>query len=68
MRSKILTSVAPDVKNDALLLCREVGAYLDDHKLDEAVTYSWCICCNRAFVLLRKLNNTPIYLLLRVYC
>ncbi|ENY5168578.1 TPA: cytidine deaminase [Vibrio parahaemolyticus] len=41
---KILTSVAPDVKNDALSLCMEVGAYLEAHKLDEAVTHSLCIC------------------------
>ncbi|RPB32627.1 cytidine deaminase, partial [Vibrio diabolicus] len=41
---KILTSVAPDVKNDALSLCMEVGAYLEAHKLDEAVTHSLCLC------------------------
>ncbi|WP_182033395.1 cytidine deaminase [Vibrio diabolicus] len=41
---KILTSVAPDVKNDALSLCMEVGAYLEAHKLNEAVTHSLCIC------------------------
>jgi len=40
---KILTSVAPDVKNDTLGLCMEVGAYLEAHKLDEAVTHSLCI-------------------------
>lgn len=28
---KILTSVAPDVKNAALSLCMEVGAYLEAH-------------------------------------
>jgi cytidine deaminase len=41
---KILTSVAPDTKNDGLALCMEVGAYLEAHKLDEAVTHSLCIC------------------------
>ncbi|HGE6053134.1 TPA: cytidine deaminase [Vibrio cholerae] len=40
---KILTSVAPDVKNDALSLCMEVGAYLEAHKLNEVVTHSLCI-------------------------
>ncbi|KXO12690.1 putative blasticidin S deaminase [Moritella sp. JT01] len=40
----ILTSVAPDVKNDGLSLCMEVGAYLEAHKLNEAVTHSLCIC------------------------
>ncbi|WP_217511789.1 cytidine deaminase [Vibrio metschnikovii] len=41
---KILTSVAPEVKNDALSLCMEVGAYLEAHKLNEVVTHSLCIC------------------------
>ena len=41
---KILTSVAPETKNDALSLCMEVGACLEAHKLDEAVTHSLCIC------------------------
>ncbi|SDH91616.1 cytidine deaminase [Vibrio xiamenensis] len=41
---KILTSVAPDVKNDALSLCMEVGAYLEAHKLNEEVTHSLCLC------------------------
>ena len=41
---KILTSVAPDVKNDGLSLCMEVGAYLEAHKLNEVVTHSLCIC------------------------
>ncbi|WP_217523271.1 cytidine deaminase, partial [Vibrio metschnikovii] len=41
---KILTSVAPVVKNDALSLCMEVGAYLEAHKLNEVVTHSLCIC------------------------
>jgi len=40
---RMLTSVAPDTKNDALALCMEVGAYLEAHKLDEAVTHSLCI-------------------------
>ena len=40
---KILTSVAPDTKNDGLSLCMEVGAYLEAHKLDEKVTHSLCI-------------------------
>ena len=33
---KILTSVSPDTKNDALSLCIEVGAYLEAHKINEA--------------------------------
>ncbi|OCQ53500.1 cytidine deaminase [Photorhabdus australis subsp. thailandensis] len=41
---KILTSIAPDTKNDALSLCMEVGAYLEAHKLNEAVTHSICLC------------------------
>lgn len=41
---KILTSVSPDVKNDALSLCMEVGAYLEAHKIDEAITHSLCLC------------------------
>jgi len=40
---KILTSIAPDVKNDGLSLCMEVGAYLEAHKLNEAVTHSLCV-------------------------
>lgn len=40
---RILTSVAPDTKNDALALCMEVGAYLEAHKLEESVTHSLCI-------------------------
>jgi len=40
---KILTSVAPDVKNESLSLCIEVGAYLEAHKLNEAVTHSLCV-------------------------
>jgi cytidine deaminase len=38
-----LTSVAPEVKNDVLSLCMEVGAYLEANKLNEAVTHSLCI-------------------------
>ncbi len=41
---KILTSISPDSKNEALSLCMEVGAYLEAHKLNEAVTHSLCIC------------------------
>jgi len=41
---KILTSIAPDVKNDGLSLCMEVGAYLEAHKLNEVVTHSLCVC------------------------
>ena len=40
---KILTSVAPDIKNETLGLCMEVGAYLEAHKLNEAVTHSLCV-------------------------
>ncbi|MFV1984083.1 MAG: cytidine deaminase [Thiohalomonadales bacterium] len=40
---KILTSIAPDTKNDALSLCMEVGSYLEAHKLNEIVTHSLCI-------------------------
>lgn len=40
---KILTSIAPDTKNDALALCMEVGACLEAHKLNEKVTHSLCI-------------------------
>ena len=40
---KILTSVAPDIKNESLGLCMEVGAYLEAHKLDEVVTHSLCV-------------------------
>lgn len=42
--STILTSVAPDTKNDALSLCMEVGACLEAHKLNERVTHSLCLC------------------------
>ncbi len=40
---KILTSVAPETKNDALSLCMEVGALLEAHKLNEKVTHSLCV-------------------------
>lgn len=43
----ILTSVAPEVKNDALSLCMEVGAYLEAQKLDDAVTHSLCVSRER---------------------
>ncbi|WLD57840.1 cytidine deaminase [Salinispirillum sp. LH 10-3-1] len=41
---KILTSVAPETKNDALSLCMEVGACLEAHKLNDAITHSICVC------------------------
>lgn len=41
---RILTSVAPDTKNDSLSLCMEVGACLEAHKLNERVTHSLCLC------------------------
>jgi len=41
--SKVLTSIAPEVPNDALSLCMEVGACLEAHKLDERVTHSLCV-------------------------
>jgi cytidine deaminase len=40
---EVLTSVAPDTRNDALSLCMEVGAYLEAHKLNDPVTHSLCI-------------------------
>lgn len=40
---RILTSVAPETKNDALSLCMEVGACLEAHKIDESITHSVCI-------------------------
>ncbi|MBL4659648.1 MAG: cytidine deaminase [Alcanivoracaceae bacterium] len=42
---KILTSVAPEVNNNALALCIEVGAFLETYKLNESVTH--CICVVR---------------------
>lgn len=41
---KILTSVAPDTKNDALSLCMETGACLEAHKINEKITHSLCLC------------------------
>lgn len=40
---RILTSVAPEIKLESLGLCIEVGAYLEAHKLNDAVTHSLCI-------------------------
>lgn len=40
---EIVTSVAPDIKLEALGLCMEVGATLEAHKLNETVTHSLCI-------------------------
>ena len=39
----IITSVAPDIKNEALALCMEVGAYLEAHRQNLAVTHSLCV-------------------------
>lgn len=39
----ILTSVAPEVENDALSLCMEVGALLEANKLSKNVTHSLCL-------------------------
>ncbi|SDO70797.1 cytidine deaminase [Halobacillus aidingensis] len=39
----ILTSVAPDVINDAVNLCMETGAILEAHKRNQRVTHSLCI-------------------------
>ncbi|MBX0358398.1 cytidine deaminase [Halobacillus sp. Nhm2S1] len=39
----ILTSVAPDVINDAVNLCMETGAILEAHKRNMKVTHSLCI-------------------------
>ena len=41
---RILTSVAPEVENDALSLCMEVGALLEANKLNVPVTHSLCLC------------------------
>ncbi len=41
---KILTSVSPNTKNDATSLCMETGAYLEAHKLNDAVTHSLALC------------------------
>ena len=40
---KILTSVAPEVKNESLSLCIEVGAYLEANRINESVTHSLCL-------------------------
>ncbi|WP_394217637.1 cytidine deaminase [Halobacillus trueperi] len=39
----IVTSVAPDVINDAVNLCMETGAILEAHKRNLKVTHSLCI-------------------------
>ena len=41
---EIITSVAPETKNDALSLCMEVGACLEAHKLNKPITHSICVC------------------------
>ncbi|BAO45788.1 cytidine deaminase [Thiolapillus brandeum] len=40
---RIITSISPDVKNDALALCMEVGSYLEAQKYNEKVTHSLCV-------------------------
>ncbi len=40
---EIITSVAPDIKNEALALCMEVGAFLEAHRQNLAVTHSLCV-------------------------
>ena len=40
---RIITSISPEVENDSLSLCMEVGAYLEAHKLNEAVTHTICV-------------------------
>ena len=40
---RVLTSVSPDTKNDALSLCMEVGACLEAHKINESITHSICL-------------------------
>ncbi|MYL71647.1 cytidine deaminase [Halobacillus litoralis] len=39
----ILTSIAPDVINDAVNLCMETGAILEAHKRNQRVTHSLCL-------------------------
>ncbi len=39
----IITSVAPDIKLEALGLCMEVGAILEAHKRNLSVTHSICV-------------------------
>ncbi len=43
MSGTILTSIAPDTNNEALSLCMEVGAFLEAHRRNEAVTHSLCV-------------------------
>lgn len=40
---QILTSVAPDVKNEGASLCMETGAYLEAFKLKKNVTHTLCL-------------------------
>ena len=40
---KIITSISPDVKNEAIALCMEVGSYLEAQKYNEKVTHSLCV-------------------------
>lgn len=51
----VLSSVAPDTKNDALSLCMEVGACLEAHKLNQTVTHSLCMY---------RENETSIFVIL----
>jgi cytidine deaminase len=39
----MLTSVSPEVNNDALSLCMEVGALLEANKRNQKVTHSICL-------------------------
>lgn len=39
----VLTSVAPEVINDASNLCMETGSILEAHKLNKRVTHSLCV-------------------------
>lgn len=52
---KILTSIAPKVKNDALSVCMEMGACLEAHKINEKITHSLCIY--------QESRNSPILFL-----
>lgn len=52
---KILTSISPQVINDGLHLCMEVGAFLEAEKLGEEISHSLCLYReneNRDFVIL----------------
>lgn len=40
---RIITSVAPEVVNDCLNLCMEIGAFLEANKLEEKITHSLCL-------------------------